>query len=177
VYGSTRHRDPRAVRYIGSRYRTCPVYMGPKLMLSEHHPVMWKVGSLLKIMCGKPFHFTLLCIAHTAVKIHFQWLSHRKHSRPREQNFTSRLCTLGFFSSARANATRCFSPPLNRKPRSPTTVLYPWHTTKRDHINSASFTQSVAESGLVKRPNWWQKLHVFCVSQCVTSVQDIGGHG
>mmetsp|Transcript_13667 Transcript_13667/g.39567 ORF Transcript_13667/g.39567 Transcript_13667/m.39567 type:complete len:82 (-) Transcript_13667:17-262(-) len=28
----------------------------------------------------------------------------------------------GFFRMARANATRCFSPPLSRSPRSPTTV-------------------------------------------------------
>mmetsp|Transcript_3562 Transcript_3562/g.8674 ORF Transcript_3562/g.8674 Transcript_3562/m.8674 type:complete len:208 (+) Transcript_3562:712-1335(+) len=31
----------------------------------------------------------------------------------------------GFFSSARAMATRCFSPPLRRSPRSPTNVWYP----------------------------------------------------
>lgn len=31
----------------------------------------------------------------------------------------------GFLSNARANATRCFSPPERRKPRSPTTVSKP----------------------------------------------------
>mmetsp|Transcript_16166 Transcript_16166/g.38334 ORF Transcript_16166/g.38334 Transcript_16166/m.38334 type:complete len:128 (-) Transcript_16166:1313-1696(-) len=31
----------------------------------------------------------------------------------------------GFLSSVRATATRCFSPPLRRRPRSPTTVSYP----------------------------------------------------
>lgn len=31
----------------------------------------------------------------------------------------------GFFSSVRAIATRCFSPPLNLTPRSPTVVSYP----------------------------------------------------
>mmetsp|Transcript_14164 Transcript_14164/g.38359 ORF Transcript_14164/g.38359 Transcript_14164/m.38359 type:complete len:106 (-) Transcript_14164:2219-2536(-) len=32
----------------------------------------------------------------------------------------TRMC--GFFNRALAKATRCFSPPLNRSPRSPTTV-------------------------------------------------------
>jgi len=31
----------------------------------------------------------------------------------------------GFFRMVRANATRCFSPPLSRSPLSPTTVAYP----------------------------------------------------
>lgn len=38
---------------------------------------------------------------------------------------SSSTSSAGRRSTARANATRCFSPPLRRSPRSPTTVSYP----------------------------------------------------
>mmetsp|Transcript_49501 Transcript_49501/g.94575 ORF Transcript_49501/g.94575 Transcript_49501/m.94575 type:complete len:130 (-) Transcript_49501:59-448(-) len=38
---------------------------------------------------------------------------------------SSHNSSLGFFRNARASATRCFSPPLSFRPRSPTWVSYP----------------------------------------------------
>mmetsp|Transcript_3137 Transcript_3137/g.12060 ORF Transcript_3137/g.12060 Transcript_3137/m.12060 type:complete len:101 (+) Transcript_3137:346-648(+) len=59
----------------------------------------------------------------------------------------------GFFNNARAMATRCFSPPLSLKPRSPTRVLYPkgWRLTKSSNwaCSAAAVTSSVVATSPV----------------------------
>ena len=45
---------------------------------------------------------------------------------------SSRSTSGGFFNSVLAMATRCFSPPLSFRPRSPTTVSYPGKKVSRE---------------------------------------------
>mmetsp|Transcript_17277 Transcript_17277/g.53117 ORF Transcript_17277/g.53117 Transcript_17277/m.53117 type:complete len:140 (-) Transcript_17277:2201-2620(-) len=56
---------------------------------------------------------------------------------------SSRMTIGGFFAKSRAMATRCFSPPLNFKPRSPTTVSQP---SSRRAMKSESAACFAAES-------------------------------